>query len=209
MAPAVKSDQRGIRAVKAAGTRRRMVEAAVELFTQQGYSTTTMGTIAARAGVAVQTLYFSFGNKRGLLQHAFAESVMGPDALPPPAQPWHQRMLRARTVDAALAHAVEGATSIFTRVAPLVAAIRTTAGGEAAEVWAQQHAMRRAGFAADLDVLIAKQPLRAGMSKDRALTTMLTVLSPDAFTAYTVDEGRSVPQFQDWAHNLLLRDLFG
>ena len=185
-----------------------MLDAAVELFAEQGYSATTMAAIAARAGVAVQTLYFTFGNKPGLLQDAFSDAVLGPDALPPPAQPWHQRMRRARTADAGLWHAVQGATLIFERVAPLVAAVRTTAGSEATEVWARQHARRQRGFSDDLDVLIAKQPLRSEVSKDLALTTMLTVLSPDTFTAYTVDQGRTSQQFQRWAHRLLLREMW-
>lgn len=208
MAPPVKSGA-GVRASKAAGTRRRMLDAAFAYFTEQGYAATTMAEIAARAHVAVQTLYFTFGNKRGLLQEVFTDAVMGRDALPPFAQPWHQRMRRARSVDAALAHAIEGATTIFARVAPLVAAVRATAGSEAAEVWAQQNALRQQGFASDLDVLIAKHPLRAGLSKRDALATMLTVLSPDTLTAFTVDQGRSAAQYQRWAHGVLLRELFG
>lgn len=49
-------------------TQRLVVEAAKELFLEQGYATTTMQAIAARAGVAVSTVYAIFTNKRGLLK---------------------------------------------------------------------------------------------------------------------------------------------
>ena len=53
---------------RAATTRRRMLDAAYDLFCEQGFRATTMDAIAQRAGVAVQTLYFTFHTKDALLQ---------------------------------------------------------------------------------------------------------------------------------------------
>jgi AcrR family transcriptional regulator len=44
-------------------TRHRVVAAAAPLFVRDGYVETTMAGIARAAGVAVQTLYLSFGSK--------------------------------------------------------------------------------------------------------------------------------------------------
>jgi TetR/AcrR family transcriptional regulator of autoinduction and epiphytic fitness len=200
----------GGRAAKAAATRSRMIRAANELFRERGYAETTMNDIATRAGVAVQTLYFSFSTKPGLLHAAFVDAVMGETPVPPGAQPWWRQMQRARTGETALAHAVDGALAIFERVAPLVAAVRTTSReGAAAQVWARQNEMRRHGFAAVLEIIIAKQPLRVGLTPDKALETMLVVLSPDTFTACTQDLHMSTSEYRRWVLGLLSGEMFG
>ena len=52
---------------KAQATRRRIIEAARSRFETEGYASTTMDTIAADAGVAVQTVYFAFHTKAEVL----------------------------------------------------------------------------------------------------------------------------------------------
>ena len=52
--------------------------AARHLFLAQGYAATTMASIAAEAGVSVETIYKAFGNKPGVLRALF-EVVVGDD----------------------------------------------------------------------------------------------------------------------------------
>jgi len=49
------------------GARERLVLAAVDLFTEQGYDATTVAQIAERAGVTKSTFFRHFADKRGLL----------------------------------------------------------------------------------------------------------------------------------------------
>src|ERR1700728_1658137 len=56
------------------GARERMVLAAVDLFTEQGYDATTVAQITERAGVTKSTFFRHFPDKRELL-------VAGQDAL--------------------------------------------------------------------------------------------------------------------------------
>src|SRR5206468_1885774 len=49
------------------GARERLVVAAVDLFTEQGYDATTVGQIAERAGVTRSTFFRHFGDKRDVL----------------------------------------------------------------------------------------------------------------------------------------------
>ena len=58
------------RAERALATRRRMVKAAHDLFCTNGYSGTTINAVAKEAGVAVPTLYYTFGTKAALLSEA-------------------------------------------------------------------------------------------------------------------------------------------
>jgi AcrR family transcriptional regulator len=58
-------------------SRQRLLDAAAELFAEQGFTNTKATDIAARAGVAVGTLYLHFGDKDGIAravaEDAFAE----------------------------------------------------------------------------------------------------------------------------------------
>ena len=50
----------------AAHTRSAVLEAARRLFLERGFAGATMSEIASEAGVSVQTVYKTFGNKPGL-----------------------------------------------------------------------------------------------------------------------------------------------
>src|SRR4051794_32007796 len=60
-------------------TRRRVVEAARELFLSRGYVATTMADIAREAGVALQSVYTSGQNKAELLHLVVDLAVAGDD----------------------------------------------------------------------------------------------------------------------------------
>lgn len=55
-------------------TRERLVRAALELFTAQGYHVTTTPEIAKKAGVAEGTIYRHFHSKQALLNELYRES---------------------------------------------------------------------------------------------------------------------------------------
>ena len=67
----------------AVATRKRLVRAALELFTTNGYHATTTPAIAARANVAEGTIYRHFAGKEALLNDVFRE-----------AQRWASRVVR-------------------------------------------------------------------------------------------------------------------
>ena len=62
-------------------TRRAVLEAASDLFRSRGWSGTSMREVAARAGVAVETVYAATGSKRVLLAQVIDVAVVG-DAEP-------------------------------------------------------------------------------------------------------------------------------
>ncbi|MCW2915724.1 MAG: transcriptional regulator, TetR family [Actinomycetia bacterium] len=65
------------RAERSRRTREKVVEAARELFVAQGYGATSLQEVADRAGVAVQTIYFVFRNKRTLFKEVVDTSIAG------------------------------------------------------------------------------------------------------------------------------------
>src|SRR5262245_758419 len=56
-----------LRAAQAEATRRRVEDAALQLFAERGYEATTITEIAAAATVSPETIYGVFGAKRGIL----------------------------------------------------------------------------------------------------------------------------------------------
>src|SRR4030081_388335 len=70
------------------GSRDRLVVAAVDLFTEQGYDATTVAQIAERAGVGRSTFFRHFADKRELLvagQEALSRLLADGIAEAPPA----------------------------------------------------------------------------------------------------------------------------
>ena len=106
------------RAEKARATRQRMLAAARELLIEQGYGATAMQDIADRAGVAVQTLYFTFGNKRSLLKELVDVSIAGDqEPVATMDRPWFRDVLATGTAAAQLRAHVHGSRQVLDRVA--------------------------------------------------------------------------------------------
>src|SRR6476661_4288364 len=105
---------------RAAATRLRIVTSAHELFVEHGYAATTMDGIAARAGVAVQTVYYTFRTKGLLLREVVEHAGAGRLDAPPVAErPWMREAMSEESGDRALAVAVEHGVDIYVRAAPL------------------------------------------------------------------------------------------
>ena len=76
------------RADRALVTRRRMVRAAYDLFCERGYLGTTISEVARQAGVAVPTIYYTFGTKAVLLEESLGAAIVGFDRWrEPPSDP--------------------------------------------------------------------------------------------------------------------------
>lgn len=188
-------------------TRRRIVEAAYRRFTEQGYAATTMDSVAGDAGVAVQTVYFTFRTKGELLQAAYEYAVEGPDGIPPHLSSWWQAAEAAPDVSTAIRLFVDGTMAVFGRAAPLVWAVL---GDENARTgYEYNDGLRRAGYEGAIAFLARKHDLRAGLPTLRARDILLVVLGPQIFSQFTRDLGRTSQEVADWAAAALLEQLFG
>jgi len=77
-------------------SRERILEAATELFAQQGYAGTGVDQLAARSGIAKTAIYYHFGNKAGLLAAALERAastwIEGIDQASREAGDWSSRL---------------------------------------------------------------------------------------------------------------------
>lgn len=192
---------------RALATRRRMMDAAYRVFSERGYAKTTMDTVAAEAGVAVQTLYFTFHTKAELLQAAYEYAVLGPEPTPPHLTEWWRAAEQEPDITKAVAHLVEGNVEIFKRAAPLVWAVHGDEDARSTYEFNEQ--LRMEGYARIVAFLSRKHPLRPGLTRPKARDLMLTLLGPHVFILLTQELGWSVRGFAAWAEAALLRELFG
>jgi AcrR family transcriptional regulator len=189
------------RTEQARATRRRIIECARELFLQQGYAAATLDQIAARAGVAVQTVYFHFGNKRTVLKEVMDVLAVGDDApVPLLERPWVQQVRDEPDARRALGVWLRNGRLIFGRVAPMLSIVRDAAGAdpEMAEQWRSNQHERYLAHRTLAEILAAKKALRPGLTVQNAADIIFTLLSPEVYLLLTVERGWSPAQWQRW-----------
>src|SRR4051794_15845688 len=196
---------------RARATRLRITKAAYTLFCERGYTGTTMIDVAVAAGVAVQTVYFTFHTKSELLSRAYDFAVLGEgDPVPPERTAWYQKMTDEPDVTAALGHAVEGIGEIMTRATPLDTVVRAAAGSdpETAAVRGFHERWRAQGYGAIVEILATKSALRAGVTRERATDLLLLYLGMDVYRVLVLDFRWKHQDWIDWTVATLREQLF-
>lgn len=201
----------GIRAARTTANRAKMLAAARELFITRGYTATTMKAIADRAGMAVQTLYFTFATKRAILSELLDVEIAG-DTEPVATmdRPWFVEALAAAPAEQ-IRRQVAAAAQIYARVAPLLEVIRSAAATdtELAELWQTNLAQRHAVQRRLAEALAGKTSLRAGITASRAADIALAVLAPESYRLLVDHCGWSAVEWESWAADTLTLQLLG
>jgi len=191
-------------------TRQRIAESALRLFSANGYAATTMDAIAHDAGVAVQTVYFTFHTKAEVLIEAAKIAGGGPgttaDVM---SRAWVQEAFAAPDGGRRLAVIVEHGTEIYRRLAPMVRAISAAASVDPGvdEAWNDIVRGRREGMRRMTQAMEDRGELRRGLGTARAADIMSAVNRHDVFLAFTVECGWSVEEYKAWAYATLARQL--
>ncbi|TNC29268.1 helix-turn-helix transcriptional regulator [Amycolatopsis alkalitolerans] len=186
-----------------------MRRAALDLFVEQGYVASSMQAIARRAGVAVQTLYFTFGTKRALLTEILDTAVAGDDdPVPTLERPWVARALAAEPVEQLRLQA-RAAREIYERVAPVLAVMRGAASAdpEIAELWETNNAQRATVQNHLIEALAGKTTLRAGMDTTTAVDIALALQTPETYQFLTARRGWSPERWEHWVADALTTQL--
>ncbi|WUJ68896.1 TetR/AcrR family transcriptional regulator [Kribbella soli] len=199
-----------VRAERAQANRQRMRTAAQTLFTSRGYSATSMQAIADEAGMAVQTLYFTFRTKRALLSELLDVAIAGDDE--PVSTLERPRVLAA--IDnpdpvAQLQELAGIAREIYERVAPVLQVVAHAAPGdpEIHELWMTNNAQRAVVMERFITALAAKTPLREGLDTPMAIDIALALQSPEMYQFFTTRRGWSPDRWQQWTADALVTQL--
>jgi AcrR family transcriptional regulator len=204
------------RQAQARQTRRQIVAAARQLFTEKGYSGATIEAIARQAGVAVETVYAVFGSKKNILSALVDVSVGGDDE--PVAlldRPGPQAVLRERDPHRQVQMFAYDIAVIISRVAPIFEVLRSAAQTEPgiAELLDRLLRERLQGMTTFITALSANGPLRAGLdpatsgeaTAETAAVSVWAITSPEVFTLLTVRRGWSLARYQAWLADALAR----
>jgi AcrR family transcriptional regulator len=166
--------------------------------------------IADEAGVAVQTLYFPFGTKRGLLSEILDVAVAGDDepaptlerraALAALADPDPRRQLRTQ---------VRLAREIYERVAPVLQVVASAASADPdiAELWEINNTERATVQERLITALTTKGPLREGLDTIAAIDIALALQTPEMYEYLTRRRGWSPERWEHWTADALISEL--
>ena len=142
---------------QAAATRRSVLRAARDLFTRDGYATTTVTAVATAAGVSLDTVYASVGRKPELLLAVIDQVLASTDEpVDLEEREYVRHIRRAGTARAKIEIYADAVGRLVPQIAPLQDALRRAAEGDAAcaTVWAGMLERRAA------NVLLLAQDLR-------------------------------------------------
>jgi AcrR family transcriptional regulator len=183
---------------QALATQQLIVDAARDLFLEQGYGAVTIEAISAQAGVAVSTVYAIFKNKRGILK-AIREA-------------WHQesgqREIYTQAVDShdaetclkMAAHATRRQWETSAAMIPIYAGAAAVDAEAAAELQTALNG-RRAGMRRFIEA--AAPLLRSDLSVDRLLAIYLSLTKAEIYQEMVGVFGWTPDEYEQWlAHTL-------
>ncbi|GAA4521333.1 MULTISPECIES: TetR/AcrR family transcriptional regulator [Nonomuraea] len=198
------------RAERSRRTRAKVIEAARELFVAQGYGATSLQEVADRAGVAVQTVYFVFRNKRTLFKDVVDTSIAG-DTEPVAImdREWFRAACAEPTAAGQLRAHIRGTHEILGRVAPIMPLIAAAAATdpEIAAQWPDGPDPRYTVQHAAAEALAGKPDARPGLSVEMAADLLFGLLSPQLYLIFVRDRGWSPDTWEEWARTALTSQL--
>lgn len=183
-------------------TRRLIVDAARELFLEQGYSATTIEAIAEEAGVAVSTVYAAYKNKRTILR-AIREA-------------WHEQT-QAREINEEASRQtdpkrrlsiVANATRRQWETGGAVVVVYQGAAAADREAAAElEEALRGRRTALDRIVEGMKEALRPDLEVDRAAAILRALCRAEVYRELVEESGWSPDEYEAWLFETLAEQL--
>jgi AcrR family transcriptional regulator len=178
------------RAEQARHTRAAIVETARQLFLRGGFAATTTASIAAEAGVSVETIYKAFGGKPGLVR-AICDTALAGEG--PVAAETRSDELQAHESDPRKIIRGWGklTVEVAPRMAPIMLLARSAAAAdpEMAELVAEIEAARLSRMTSNARNLAAAGHLRPDITVKQAGEVMWTYSSPELYELLVIKRG--------------------
>ena len=180
-----------------------------DLFLSEGYAATTVAAVAARAQVAVDTVYAAVGRKPELLREVVETSLSGTDHAVPAAQRDYVARIREAPTparrSAIYAHAV---AQIQGRLGPVYLALREAADRPDCRALWETISSRRAAnmrdFVADLR---ETGELRADLADDDMADLVWSMNGPEHWALLVHERGWTTERFGTWLADVWTRSL--
>ena len=188
-----------LRARQAAQTRRSIIDAALELFSARGWSTTTVPMIAERAGVSVDTIYAVFGTKVELLMSVVDGAIVGDeDEAAMADRPDFAELGKGRRPER-LRAGVRYTMAVYERSVPILQTLQEAAASDevARARYLRYDEDRRNLIDAGME-LILRRP-----ATDELVDAVAALVSPDVYVYLLRSRGWSAQQLEDWFVDLV------
>ena len=199
-----------LRKQQAGQTKMRILDAAQRLFAERGYAASTVEAIASSAGVAVDTVYATFGSKREVLKSLLDVRVGGDDApIDLLDRPGPQAVRAERNQRRQLSVFASDVSEIIERVRPVDDIIRGAAAvdAEVAALRARVQESRFDSMRKFVSWVVANGPLRESLTEDDAATIVWTLTSPELHSLLRGVRGWSSKRYAAWLGETLARIL--
>jgi AcrR family transcriptional regulator len=187
---------------QARATRRTVAAAARRLFSERGYSTTTIEAISEAAAIPVQTIYSAFRSKRSILEEVRTEWIEEANV----ADLYREAMSRPG-LGARLDGVAHWTRRQFELGYDVIATYEEAARVDpvAAEVWSRVLAGREAA----LGQLIASEApdLRPELSVTRALDTLIALTLSEPYRALVLERGWTPDDYERWLGAVIRQQL--
>lgn len=190
-------------------TRRDVIDAARRLFADKGYNATTIEALANEAGVAVQTVYAAFGNKRSVLWALLETSVAGDDE--PRTVMERVRAELAGVDDPAerLDRVVRFGDEVLRRSADIHRILRGAAAGDQELQAALDEARRRRYQDVRAIVELVSGDLRSTRELEHVADVFFAVTSYEMFELLVDQRGWTSKKWHGWVKDTLSSALSG
>ena len=197
-----------LREEQARRTRQAILEAARLLFSEKGFAATTIAQIAAKAGVAVDTVYAAVGPKPALMRLLLETAISGTDkAVPAEQRHYVQQVRAAPTAEQKIRIYASAVVEVNARLAPLHLVLRDAAGQapELAQI-REEIVTRRARnmrlFAQDL---ADTGDLRAGLDVEEVADVVWSMNSAEYYSLLVHERGWTPERFARWLASAWIR----
>ena len=197
-----------VRAEKAEQTRKAILDAAKQLFLTSGYVPTTIAGIAERAGVAVDTVYKSFGGKPGLVRAIYERGLAGTG--PTPAYERSDEMRERETDPRKIMRKWGHLTAeVAAEVTPIRLLMRSAAAvdSDIAEILDTSNQERLVRMRHHARFLAARGYLRDGVSVAHAADILWTCSSAELYELFVMQRGWSSKRFARFVSDLMIHSL--
>lgn len=202
----VNVERRLSRRERAGQTRARIIDAAYRLFSRHGYEATTMQAVADEAGVAVQTVYFTFHTKGGLLTAIETRAVDGGEE----GTDWHERrhreLLEEGDPQKVVARWVSASAVVLQRITAFVALLGASLQMDPESVERRERGRDR-WFQLLIDRLVALDALKAERGPSRSFDVARALVRVEAYQDMTQRWGWTEQEWIEWVSGVMIREL--
>jgi AcrR family transcriptional regulator len=199
------------RKAQADETRRQILTAANKLFNERGYAGATIESIAAEAGVAPETIYAIFKNKKRILVSLMNVSPTTgvEDHTPMPERANVQAVAQERDQRRQLQMFAQVVANNLDQVADVFEVMTEAAKVEPdfERMIQKLNKQRLEHMTLAVQQISANGPFREHMDESSARDTVWTLTSGEVFLLLTRDRGWSKEDYAEWLADVLIRVL--